>query len=160
LLPQCCSSDSLRERTDQQGINICASGSVKYGDAPFVEIRRHDGGQIDFERLIVSHGNFVVIDAYSGPAAVDIYGYFPGAVFGFPDRARPLLEFFPELAAIDVELIKDIAAVDGYIFMTISGDDGYFLFGARDPSAIPEPMSMALAFIGLGPFVLKRKSRA
>ena len=41
-------------------------------------------------------------------------------------------------------------AVDGRIYMTLSGPDGLFLFGATDPSVIPEPSTLVLAGLLVG----------
>jgi hypothetical protein len=42
------------------------------------------------------------------------------------------------------------AAVDAYIYMTLYGEDGLYLFGARDPSVIPEPATVVLALLLAG----------
>lgn len=99
----------------------------------------------DFEDAVkVSHDDFVVVHAMYADTV--LYGFFPGIVPGFPNRAVALLDIFPELAAIDIDRVHDLASVDGYLYMTLSGADGTFLFGARDPSVIPEPATAVLMF--------------
>ena len=147
------SATSIRERIDGQGINIGAnlsSPNILLGQDGY-EIKNLNGEFVDIgdNSVIVSHSDFVVFDALASQSSADFFGYYPGIVPGQLDWPRRLLEIFPELASIDIDIITDLASVDGYIYMTINGSDGLYLFGARDPSVIPEPTPLALAFLCL-----------
>ena len=102
--------------------------------------------------------DFVVIEDYNNLTLSGLFGYYPGIVPGYPERSVPLLDLFPELATIDIDVILDVASKDGYLYMTLSGSDGLYLFGARDPSVIPEPSTFALAFLGIFAVLATRRS--
>lgn len=142
-------SSSIRDRADLQGINLgwdTTFPHVGYGLGNEIEIKDQFGVKINVlgGSVIVSQSEFAVVD----PIGSATYAYYPGIVPDHPDRALPLLDIFPELASIDIGAVTSLSAVDGYIYMTLNGDDGRFLFGARDPSVVPEPTTRALAFIG------------
>lgn len=141
---------SLRDRVDGFGINLGFSLSpaqIKLGNAPYKELTTIDGLEVRGDPL-VSESDFVVTNG--GSFTIDgVLGYYPGLVPIHPDVAIPLEQIFPELAIIDFDFVGDLTSVNGYIYMTVSGDDGLMLFGARDPSVIPEPMSLTLALVGI-----------
>lgn len=137
---------SVRDRSDGQGINIGAdltSPEVRFGQTGYATISDINGEYLFVSEggVLVSQDDFVIVHA-NWPT--ELYGFYPGIVPGFPDRAVPLLDIFPELAAIDIDFVHDLASVDGYLYMTLSGADGTFLFGARDPSVIPEPATAVM----------------
>lgn len=148
---------TIRDRITGTGVNVSDSMdvSVLLGDDPYYFLSKDDGSF--FEELgygvIVSHSNFTVInDLNSNPA--EFFGFFPGINRDFPNRVMPLLQIFPQLAAIDIDYITSAASVDGYLYLTIRGSNGLYLFGARDPS-VPEPTTALLLLIGL-PALLRR----
>jgi hypothetical protein len=146
---------SIRERTDGNGVNVggdIIDPLIELGPNEFTQfpnyaidsedyfLKRPDGTTMDYAKAIVSHGNFAVAQSLFG--ALEFYGFFPGIVPGFPDRALPLFDIFPQLATIDIDSISDLASIDGRVYMTVRGSDGTFLFGAPDPSVVPEPSSL------------------
>jgi hypothetical protein len=152
---------SVRDRNDGQGINIGAdltSPEVRFGQTGYATISDINGEDLFVSGggVLVSHDDFVIVHA-NWPT--ELYGFYPGIVPGFANRAMPLLDIFPELASIDIDVIHDLASVDGYLYMTLSGSDGTFLFGARDPSVmIPEPATALLMFLGAS-VTLRRRRR-
>lgn len=141
---------SIRDRQDGDGTNIGWDSGVKYGQQPPIYINQ--GGP----HVIVSHSEFAIKQDYAFPADPK-YAFYPGIVPGFPNRAVPLLDVFPQLASINIDVIHDLASVDGYLYMTLSGDDGTFLFGALDPSVIPEPAGMVLMLLGTMTSLVRRQ---
>lgn len=150
-------ADSIRDRNGAEAPNIgwdYDEPYVSYGDGRNFIIFKEDGSSFYQEWSVlgvgvtVSHGDFTVIQVSQGlsPTVTSYFSFYPGIVPGFPNRAMPLLDIFPELAAIDIDVVHDLASVDGYLYMTLSGADGTFLFGARDPSVVPEPATAVLMF--------------
>ncbi len=103
---------------------------------------------------IVSQTALVVIQNF----LLDQYfAYYPGIVEGSPQAARDLFEVFPELATIDINRITDIYTTDNRVYMTVYGDDGLFLFGAPDPSVVPEPTTLVLLLVASACFISRRR---
>jgi hypothetical protein len=162
-------ANSIRDRTDGEGANIgwydFEVPVISYGDGDSFGIFKDDGASFydDFPFTIevnVSHGDFAVVEVFesfsSGVSA--LYGFYPGIVPGFDNRGLPLLDIFPQLAAIDIDRVHDLASVDGYLYMTLSGADGTYLFGERDPSVIPEPAAVVMVLC-VAVVVLPRRGR-
>jgi hypothetical protein len=151
---------SSRDRSDGQETNFGVyegNPTVKLGqDYYYIEDMNGNYLDADFEDAVkVSHDDFVVVHAMY--ADIVLYGFFPGIVPDHPNRALPLLDIFPELASIDIDVINDLASVDGYLYMTLSGSDGTFLFGARDPSVIPEPATAVFALLAAAVFLRRAR---
>jgi hypothetical protein len=158
-------ADSIRDRNGAEAPNIGWNYDVpyvSYGDGRNFKIYKADGSSFDedFYEVIVSHEDFAIVEVFEGLSTEvsTLYGFYPGIIPGFPDRAVPLLDIFPELAAIDIDIVNDLASVDGYIYMTLHGDDGLYLFGARDPSVIPEPTGVVMMMLA-ATFALRRRRR-
>ncbi len=143
---------SIRDRNDGQGVNIgdIFEGLVLLGDTAYY-IQDINGLGLSDDAMIVSHSNFVVaLDFdFRTSSLRSLLGFFPGIIPDHPDRGLPLLDIFPQLATIDIDFITSLASVDGYLYMTLRGSDGTFLFGARDPSVIPEPTTALLLLIAI-----------
>jgi hypothetical protein len=143
----CCISSSIRDREDDSSVNIgWDRAGIKYGSGSPIHIFDENGLRLGGLAVLVSQSDFAVV--LDSDTDLGNFAFYPNIVPGFPDRAMPLLNIFPELATIDIDVIHDLASVDGYLYMTLSGADGTFLFGARDPSAVvPEPTAILLASI-------------
>ena len=88
-------------------------------------------------------------------------GYFPGIVPEQPKTALPLSDIFPELATLEIDAIRDITAIDRYLYMVLEAEGQLYLYGARDPSQIPEPASLTLTLLGVSiAFVSFRQRKA
>lgn len=155
---------SIRDRNDGNGVNYgwnTGEPVVRLGEGGIFFISDQDGGPIDLaESVLVAHSDFAVFDGNPFTSTAEYLAFYPGLIPGFPDRSRPLLDIFPDLATIDIDIITDLASVNGYLYMTISGEDGLFLFGARDPSVIPEPATFALAFVGAVATLFIRRNKS
>jgi hypothetical protein len=119
---------------------------LKYGAFPAIRVHSQSA---DIEpvrpQIIVSQRDFAAVNT-----GIGAFVYFTGQVPDDPLAVLPIEDVFPELAGVDVDMITDLHATpDGHIFMTLTGDDGLYLFGARDPSVIPEPQALALAILTL-----------
>jgi hypothetical protein len=151
---------SIRDRADGNGVNVSDgdSGQVILGAIEY-SLADTNGVPVPAGPTYtrVSHSNFVVgmIDDFS-PASDELFGFFPGIVPAFENRVVPLFDLFPALSTIDIDGISTIASVDGNFYMAISGSDGLYLFGAPDPSFVPEPMTLALMMALALPLALKR----
>jgi len=142
------SAIDVQDRIDGQGINIgwkFVSIVSQYGDFGVVHpnlenyvIGSGEGG------ILLTNGDFAVLRA---GLPVPYLGFQPSFVPGVPERALPIEEFFPELAAVRFDDITDVVAADDHIFITLSSEDGLYLFAARDPSVIPEPGTWGLAVL-------------
>jgi hypothetical protein len=141
-------ASSIRDRNDGAGFNIgTESAGIVYGPVP-QEIHVH-AQDIDISfrsTTLVSQSDFAAVNV----SGIGAFAYYPGLVPDDPLAILPIEDVFPELASIDVDMITVLDATpDGHIFMTLSGPDGLYLFGARDPSLIPEPQALALAVLTL-----------
>jgi hypothetical protein len=149
-------ADSMRDRLDGQGVNFGANFGVlgiKYGDQLGLDI------DVSGDRVIVSHSEFALVeDQRPAPLADDYFAFFPGIVPDDRTQAVPLFDIFPELASVNFDRITDLAAVDGRVYMTLVGEDGLYLFGARDPSVIPEPSALVIAVLATGAFACWRRT--
>ncbi|TWT48313.1 hypothetical protein [Botrimarina hoheduenensis] len=150
---------SIRDRADGQGVNIgLFSGfDIIYGDQPPIELR---GPNSDFPYSgfpIVTEGDFVVVAPELGN---DYYAFYPGIIPGTTDRMRPLLEVFPQLSALDNLVVSGATSMGGNVYLTIRAADGLYLFGAPDPSLIPEPTTAALCCGLLVGASLRSRARA
>lgn len=160
---------SIRDRINGEGVNIGANltaPTVRFGPAGY-EIQGDDGAYLDISdnEVIVSHSDFAIFETTFSFQSADYFAFYPGIVPGHVSRSRPLLDIFPELAAIDIDIITDLASVNGHLYMTLSGSDGLYLFGARDPSVVPEPTALLLATLAgaclfLGRWLYARKNRS
>jgi hypothetical protein len=137
---------SIRDRHDGTGPNIGWDGAgVQFGqEAPFL-LKGGNGSLLGGNVVIVSQGDFVVIDS---PYSADSWGFYPGILPGYSDRALPLSDIFPELSTLSIDAVRDITTIDGYLYMALESDGQLYLFGARDPSVIPEPAGMVLMLLG------------
>jgi hypothetical protein len=137
-----------------QGLNIGfdAIAELRYGDRPLITLGKTNGPFIAVidGGAIVSQSDFAVVNPteFTG-VPFQPMAYYPGIVPSDPNAPRPLEELFPELLSVDFDTVTDLYAVDGHIFMTLSGPDGLYLFGARDPSVIPEPTTWTLLLLSL-----------
>jgi hypothetical protein len=144
----------LRDRSDPQGINVGlypGPAAIQYGDRPFLFVTDADGELVRTRVLLLSQSDFAVLDTdeFGDSESPTYLGFFPGIVPDDPTQAVPLLDVFPELASVNFDRVTDLAAVDGRIYMTLVGEDGLYLFGARDPSVIPEPATVVLALLAV-----------
>lgn len=152
---------TIRDRYTGTGVNMSddMDVSVLLGDTVYA-INKPDGSFFsDFDdNVVVSHSNFTVINDFNiipaGPT--EFYAFYPGINPDFPNRAVPLLDIFPQLAAIDIDSISSAASVDGYLYLTINSSDGLYLFGAPDPSLVPEPTAFVLLLALAMPHALRR----
>ncbi len=153
------SPTSIRDREDGTGVNTAWDiPAIKYGgDAPILIA----GNPENFAAIwvMVSHSDFVVVQDSVFPQETK-YAFYPGINPDHPDRAVPLLDVFPQLTTIDIDYISDLASVSGYLYMTLSGSDGTFLFGARDPSVVPEPATAAMMLLATIFAVTRRGGRS
>ncbi len=140
------SGTSISDRWDGHGLNIGISvpATAILGDSPPVEILDPQGEIIGRGISQVSQSDFTIVS----PRSDDVYVYYPGVAADHPDRAMLIEDVFPELRTIDFEESSTPYAVDGHVYMVLSGDDGSFLFGAPDPSLIPEPTGIVLGLLG------------
>jgi hypothetical protein len=152
FLPTAGKARSVRDRLDGAGINIgMGFGSeIKYGDEELLYV---DVGGPSFEQsALVSQSDFAVVNMGDERP----FAYYPGIVPGEPLRGLQIEEVFPELSMINFDGVSDLYAVDGHIYMTLHGEDGLYLFGARDPSVIPEPSTLVIAVFATGAFACYR----
>lgn len=141
-------ASSIRDRNDGAAFNIgTESTGIVYGHMP-QEIHVH-AQDIDISfrsTTLVSQSDFAAVNV----RGIGAFVYYPGLVPDDPLAVLPIEDVFPELASVDVDMITDLDATpDGHIFMTLSGLDGLYLFGARDPSVIPEPTALTLAVLAI-----------
>ncbi|MEX2170372.1 MAG: PEP-CTERM sorting domain-containing protein [Pirellulales bacterium] len=130
---------SIRDRRDGTGPNIgWDETAVKYGNEQSFQIFNAAG-----PLAIVSQGDFVALSD-----ELTSMGYYPGIVPEQPNIALPLESIFPELASLDIDAVRDITAVERYLYMVLEAEGQLYLFGARDPSQIPEPASLTLTLLG------------
>ncbi len=141
-------TSSIADRFDGPGVNVGFQiGGIRYGEEEGYFIRSPRKSLRD-TTVQVSQSQFAILYDYL-PRSLDIdrlFGYFPGLVDGKPDEALPLDEIFPGLSGIDIQRISAPYAIDGRVYMAFSSDAGLTLFGALDPSLIPEPSTATLAF--------------
>jgi hypothetical protein len=160
-------ANSIRDRNSATkpnlGWNDFDAPIISYGDGRGFSVLKEDGSSFYQPtvgiRVTVSHSDFGVIQVSEGvaPTVVSYFAFYPGIVPGFDNRAVPLLDIFPELAAVDIDRVNSLASVDGYLYMTLSGADGTFLFGARDPSVVPEPATVVFALFGAAAWFRRRR---
>jgi hypothetical protein len=150
---------SIRDRLDGNGVNLGGdlSSIARLGDTDITILDEMDEVWYDTS-VIVSHSNFMVTQTfdYQSSTYTNFRGFFPGINPDFPSRAVPLLDIFPQLAAIDIDAITSAASVDGYLYLAINGSDGLYLFGAPDPSLVPEPAALMLVMMLAVPLAFKR----
>jgi hypothetical protein len=152
----------VRDRSDGRGVNIGFEfeAGVIYGDRDAVRLHESDG----FFRIIipgetiVSQGDFVVANVEPGFQEAGPFAYYPGIVADQPGVVLPIQDIFPDLTSINFDGVSDLYAVDGYIYMTLHGDNGLYLFGARDPSVIPEPSTLLIAALATGAIACCRRT--
>ncbi len=151
-------ASSVADRSDGNGINIGIfdqRAMVYFGSAPPIAIRDLQGQAIEGAAL-VSQSDFTLISSFGNE---EIYGFYPGLVPGKPNAALLIEDIFPELATVDFNRISKPYAIDGHVFMVLSGNDGLVLFGAADPSLVPEPATAALALFGSVLLFISRRQR-
>jgi hypothetical protein len=151
---------SIRDRADGNGVNVSDgdSGQVNLGSDGY-SLADESGSPLPMGGTFVqvSQSDFLVgqIDDF-GPNPDEFFGFFPGIVPGFDNRVVSLFDLFPILSTIDIDGISTIASVDGNFYMAITGSDGLYLFGAVDPSLVPEPATFALMMALVMPLALRR----
>ena len=151
------SAAAVRDRNDGNGVNIGLEyvGRVKYGDEPTINLHERGSDDDIFGGVTVSQSDFALVhlndpDPFDEIEVQGTFAYYPGIVPDDPAAVVPLEEVFPELTTIGLKAGGDLYAVDGRIYMTLRAEDGLYLFGARDPSVIPEPRAVMLALVAAG----------
>jgi hypothetical protein len=144
---------SFRDRNDGRGVNIGKGSVVIYGwGADSQSFQLHER-QFNPGNTIVSQGDLAV---YNPPSEQPVV-FYPGIDPANPSRGLPIHEVFPDLANIAIDRVLNLYAVDRRIYMTLrTQNDQFLLFGARDPSVVPEPTCVLQALVALAIFVPRR----
>ena len=158
LLAQSGASHSIRDRLDNNGVNIGYKNLLRYGQALPIIIDPAEGHP---RSIIVSESDFTVVNRGEDTLeAPENHVFYPGVNPAGDDLSVPLIHLFPELQSLDFDDVSDVTSFGGNIHLLLSGQTGQWLFVAPDPSLIPEPTTASLVMGLFGTLALRRGRRA